>query len=127
MNRVINYFKKYPYALAMLLIMLVWGTIDSIEAAKYAKLLEKEGVYTLATVTDIKGAKSGRYVTVTFTYKGREYKTEGRNERIPLSWIGEKIFIKFLPSRPIEAEYLDNLDVPDSLLKLPPTIWTKLP
>jgi hypothetical protein len=48
MNGVINYFKKYPYAFVMLLIMIIWGTIDSIEAAKYAKLLEKEGVYTLA-------------------------------------------------------------------------------
>jgi Mrp family chromosome partitioning ATPase len=127
MNGVINYFKKYPYALVMLLIMIIWGTIDSIEAAKYAKLLEKEGVYTLATVTNIKGAKSGRWVTVTFKYKGREYQPEVRNETIPLSWIGEKIFIKFLPSKPVEAEYLDSLDVPDSLLKLPPTIWTKLP
>jgi hypothetical protein len=66
-------------------------------------------------------------VTATFTYKGREYEPEVRNETIPLSWIGEKIFIKFLPSKPIEAEFLDSLNVPDSLLKLHPTIWTKLP
>lgn len=101
--------------------------INSIEAAKSAKLIEKEGIYTLATITDVKGAKSGRFVVVTFTYQGREYSTESRNESIPLSWIGEKIFIKFLPSDPIQAEYLEKIEVSDSLLKLPPMTWSNLP
>ena len=107
--------------------MIIWMFINSIEATKYSKLLDKEGFYTIATVTDIKGAKSGRYVKVTFYYEGKQYETESRNENIPLSWIGEKIFIKFLPSEPTQAEYFENIEVPDSLIKLPPTIWTELP
>jgi hypothetical protein len=127
MRLVINYFKKHPYALVMVIVMVVWMTINSIEGAKATKRLAKEGVYTLATIREIKGAKSGRWVKVSFMYDGKQYETEARNEAIPLSWIGEKIFIKFLPSRPIEAEYLDSFKVTDSLLQLPPTIWKSLP
>ena len=129
MKHIINYFRKYPYALVMLLVMLIWMTINSIQAAKSKDKLDKEGIYTLGVIKEIKGAKSGRWVTVSFLYNKRIYETESRNERIPLSWIGEKIFIKFLPSRPIEAEYLDYLDVPDSILQLPQAriIWKNLP
>jgi len=107
--------------------MLVWMTVNSIEGAKASKELEKEGLYTLATIKEIKGAKSGRWVKVFFSFNDQKYEAETKNETIPLSWIGEKIFIKFLPSRPIEAQFLDSFKVPDSLLQLPPRIWKSLP
>jgi hypothetical protein len=46
MKALINYFKKYPYALVLILIMIVWMTINAIEADKYTKLLQKEGKFT---------------------------------------------------------------------------------
>lgn len=127
MKAIINYFRKYPYALILVLIMLIWGTINTIDANKHSKKLQRYGKYTLATITKIKGAKSGRWVTVEFDYKGSKITTEAKNETIPQSWIGEKIFIKFLPSRPVVSEYLDGLKVPDSLANLTPTIWDSLP
>lgn len=127
MKAVINYFRKYPYALVMLLVMLVWGAINTIEADKYSRLLAREGKYTIGVVKKIEGAKSGRWVTVEFEFNGRKYTSETKNERIPLSWIGEKYFIKFLPSRPVEFELYDSIEVPDSLANLPPTLWDSLP
>lgn len=116
---IVRYFKKYPYALAVIIVMLVWAAINTIQAIEAEKQLAKEGKFTLATITGIKGAKSGRWVKVEFLFNGRTYSTESRNERIPHSWIGEKIFIKFLPSRPVDADYYDTIEVPDSLLILP--------
>jgi hypothetical protein len=124
---IINYFKKYPYALVMLLVVFVWATMDTIEADKINQLLEKEGKFTLARIKKIEGAHSGRYVTIEFHYNGHIYDSEGKNETIPLNWIGEKIFIKFLPSDPIECEYYDRIEIPDSILNLPPTVWDSLP
>lgn len=124
---IINYFKKYPYALVIILVMLVWATINSIQAHYSTKELAKDGKFTLATIKDIKGARSGRWVQVEFEYNGRTYHPKARNESIAHSWIGEKILVKFLPRRPIECEYYDHLDVPDSLLNLPPTVWDTLP
>jgi hypothetical protein len=107
--------------------MIVWATINGIEASKAERQLNKEGKFTLATITDIEGAKSGRWVEVEFLYNGSKYSTKRRNEMIPHSWIGEKIFIKFLPSRPVVTEYYENIDVPDSISSLSPTIWDSLP
>jgi hypothetical protein len=124
---ILNYFKKYPYALVLILIMLVWIIINSIEADKYTRKLEKEGVYTIATITNIKGARSGRWVEVTFSYNGREFKTKQRNQTILISWIGKKIFIKFLPSRPEECDYYELIAVPDSLKNLFSPVWKEFP
>lgn len=127
MKLIINYFKKYPYALIMLLVVIIWASYDTLQADKVQQLLNKDGKFTLGRITKITGARSGRYVTVEFTYNGISFNSEGRNETIPMSWIGEKIFIKFLPSDPIECEYYDDIVVPDSILKLPPTVWDSLP
>ena len=124
---IINYFKKYPYALIIIIVMIIWATINGIQADHAVKQLKKEGVYTLATIIDIKGARSGRWVEVKFLYNEREYKTKRRNESIPHSWIGKKIFIKFLPSRPVESEYYERIEVPDSLEQLHSPVWEKLP
>ena len=95
MKSIINYFKKYPYALVMILVVGIWATIDTINANKAQQELDKKGKYTIVTVTNIKGAHSERWVDVEFVYNGNKYESERRNETIPLSWIGEKIFIKF--------------------------------
>ena len=124
---IVNYFRKYPYALAVIVIMLIWMTINGIQSGTAKKRLAEDGVFTLATITDIDGARSGRWVEVKFFYNGREYKTKRRNETIPHSWIGEKIFIKFLPSRPVESEYYDRIEVPDSFKQLSSPIWEDLP
>ena len=52
---------------------------------------------------------------------------ETRNESIPLSWIGEKVFIKFLPSHPVEFEFYEKVAVPDSLLDESSGLWDTLP
>jgi hypothetical protein len=124
---IINYFKKYPYVLVMLLIILVWGTFNTIEANNIEKLLKENGKYTIATIKDIKGAHSGRFVKVEFEYKKIKYESERRNETIPITRIGEKIFIKFLPTDPVNCDYYDDIEIPDSILKRPPQIWDTLP
>jgi hypothetical protein len=127
MKAIIKYFKKYPYAFVMLMIMFIWMVIDSIQAKHYQGKIEKEGLYSIATIKGIKGAKSGRWVTIQFEYNGDQYESEERNEVIPNSWIGEKVFIRFLPSKPVVCDIIDSIDVPDSIAKLPPTVWNKLP
>jgi hypothetical protein len=127
MKIIVNYFRKYPYALVMVLIMLIWASINTIEANKYSRLLASEGKYTIGIIKKIEGAKSGRWVTVEFLFDGKIYKSETKNERIPHSWIGEKVFVKFLPSRPVEFELYDTIEVTDSLGNLPPTVWDALP
>ena len=127
MKKVYLYFRKYPYVLVMASVALVWMTINIIEANRAERALEKYGKYTIATIQRIKGAKSGRWVIVKFEFNGRKYTTETRNESIPLSWVGEKIFIKFLPSRPYDFDLYESIDVPDSLANLTPTIWDSLP
>ena len=127
MKVVINYFRKYPYALVLLLVMLIWGTINTIDANKYSRLLAKEGKYTIGIIKKIEGAKSGRWVTVEFKFNNRDYISDAKNESIPLSWIGEKIFIKFLPFKPVVFEFYDKIIIPDSLLYQSPEIWDTLP
>jgi hypothetical protein len=126
-NSIKNYFKKHPYVLVTLVIAFIWIIINGIEADKYAELLKKEGLYTLATIDNIKGAKSGTWLIVKFNYNGRLYETKERNETVPASWIGEKIFVKFLPSEPEVADILEDAYVTDSLTKEPDTIWKDLP
>ena len=126
-NLIFNYFKKYPYVLVVLAIALIWMTINTIQANRAEKELQKNGKYTLGRITAIKGAHSGRFVDVVFEYLGREYQVERRNEYIPESWIGERILIKFLPANPINCEYYDHIEIPDSILKLPPVVWDSLP
>lgn len=111
----------------MIAAAIIWMSVNIIQGKDAQQDLEREGKYTLARITKIKGAKSGRWVTVEFNYNGNKITTEAKNETIPQSWIGEKIFIKFLPSRPVESEFLDGIGVPDSLANLPPTIWDSLP
>jgi hypothetical protein len=127
MNTIKNYFKRHPYVLVTLVIAFIWITISPIESDKYLELLKNEGLYTLATIDNIKGARSGRWVIVKFNYNGTLYETEERNETIPLSWIGEKVFIKFLPSKPEVADILEDAYVSDSLAKEPDAVWKDLP
>ena len=50
---VIKYFKKYPYAFVMLMMMFSWMVIDSIQAKHYQEKIEKEGLYSIATIKAI--------------------------------------------------------------------------
>lgn len=127
MKAIIINFKKYLYALIMVAIAMVWMTINIIQGRQAKYDLEKEGKYTIGIIKKIEGAKSGRWVTVEFEFNGRKYTSESENESIPLSWIGEKVFIKFLPSRPVEFVFYDKVIIPDSLLNQAPMIWDSLP
>lgn len=126
MKFIIDYFKKYPYVAVMLIIVVIWGTINTINADKSQQWLDREGKYTIATIIDIQGARSGRWVSVKFLYNGHDHICERRNERIPLTWIGEKIFVKFLPSNPENCEFYDFIGVPDSIKSFN-KVWDSLP
>lgn len=102
-------------------------TINAIQGAEATRKLANEGKFTLAIIKKIKGAKSGRYVEVEFEYSGCKYQVESKNESIPHSSIGEKIFIKFLPSRPSDYDTYEEILVPDSLLNIAPMVWDTLP
>jgi len=127
MKSLVSYFRKHPYVLIMIVIAIIWMTINIIQGKQAQRDLETDGKYTLAIVKDIKGAKSGRWVKVEFEFDGRKYNAQAKNESIPQSWIGEKVFIKFLPSRPSEFDFYDKVNIPDSLMSLPPTVWDSLP
>ena len=68
---------------------MIWINVNIIQANQAIQALEKEGKYTIAVIKKIEGAKSGRWVTVEFEFKGRKYTSESRNESIPLTGIGE--------------------------------------
>ena len=127
MKAVVTYFRKYPFAFIMVAVAMGWITVNIIQGKQAQRELEKEGKYTIGIIKKIEGAKSGRWVTVEFEFNKRRYKSESKNESIPLSWIGEKVFIKFLPSRPVEFEFYDKVTIPDTLLDQPPLIWDSLP
>ena len=123
---IVNYFKKYPYALVIIVVLIVWAIINGIESDNYTKKLAKEGMFTIATIKDVKGGH-GRWIVVEFEYNGQRYETEKRNETIPHSWIGEKIFIKFLPSKPVVTDFFERIEIPDSLKKISSRVWKELP
>ena len=123
---IINYFKKYPYALGVIVVFIVWAIINGIASNNYTKKLANEGMFTIATIKDVKGGH-GRWVVVVFEYNGQKYETEQRNETIPHSWIGEKIFIKFLPSKPVVTDYFERIEIPDSFKKISSGVWKQLP
>jgi hypothetical protein len=123
----IDYFKKYPYALVILFVVIIWAVISTLQADKYTRELQKEGLYTLATIIDVKGASSGRWVEVKFFYNDREYKSKVRNDNISNDRIGEKIVIKFFPSKPVVIELYESIEVSDSLKKISSPIWKDLP
>lgn len=87
----------------------VWGYIGYF---KYQdELLEKNGIETLAIVTDKKWEKRGKnspseyYVYYEYKYRGKIFRHSYSNE---LKDIGDTLFVKFLPDNPDNHNVIKN-------------------
>lgn len=119
--------KKAAYlGLTLLVIVSFFGVYL---LSKKERLLRGAGKYTIAVVEKLEIGSKGIRVFLKYSYKDKkiesdfmaEYKDRDRLE------LGKRIFIKFIPPE-YNLEYMDvKLDcmVPDSIIKLPPTGWTK--
>lgn len=122
-----NYFKKHPYVLIMFIVMGVWMSINMIQSRNSILLREKKGKYTIAEVKKVSVQKTGKFVSIEYINSGKKITSERRFENIPKNFIGEKIFIKFVPGDYHNWEQIMEVPVPDSLKKLPPAVWDSLP
>lgn len=90
--------------------------------------LDKEGRYTLVTITDITGGKSGLRVFIRFVYLKDTIKTDyvDGTEMVGTSDIGKRYYIKFIPTSPKLAAQIIYKHPLDSL-QAPPEGWKQLP
>lgn len=71
--------------------------------------------------------KTGKFVTIEYINSEKKIITESRFDFIPKNFIGEKIFIIFVPGEYHNWEQIMEFPVSDSLAKLPTTVWDSLP
>ena len=105
----------------------VWMSINMIQGRNAKINLEKNGKYTIAVVKKVSVQKTGKFVTIEYINSEKKIITESRFDFIPKNFIGEKIFIKFVPGDYHNWEQIMEVPVPDSLKKLPPAVWDSLP
>ncbi|MEN9919799.1 MAG: hypothetical protein RL662_2235, partial [Bacteroidota bacterium] len=62
--------------------------------------VQKEGVYTIATLYSIRGTRGGRLFFFDYTIGGKKYNSSGVSPDIKHSDEGKRFFIQVLPNDP---------------------------
>lgn len=88
--------------------------------------VEKEGVYTIATIYNIKKTRGGRGFDYMYIYKGRKYQAHGVAPYVYTKDEGVRFFIQILPNDP-ERRWFHDIRVPDSITEAPHEGWKELP
>ena len=109
--------------------LLSFGVINYFVTYLPSKELEKNHRYTLAIVNSFQSnSESSKVARITYRYKNRTY-----HETFPLTLgysdkfkIGSRVFIKFSPKDPENAEVDYDTPVPDKL-EAPVLGWKRIP
>ncbi|MEN9919798.1 MAG: hypothetical protein RL662_2234 [Bacteroidota bacterium] len=88
--------------------------------------VEKEGVYTIATLHNITGARGGVSYAFEYSYGGKNYDSFANSSEKKHSDEGKRFFIQVLPNDPERCK-MTNIRVPDSITQAPYNGWKELP
>lgn len=91
--------------------------------------VQKEGVFTIATIYNIEpAARSGLIFDFKYMFYGKEYKSRAGASYDDLSMKdeGKRVFIQVLPNDPSRC-FMTDIQVPDSITEAPSEGWEKLP
>jgi hypothetical protein len=125
-EKVIRFVKKYRVPLTGLGILIV----IHIGASIYSYPLEKYGIYSVATITEVsKYSRGGRISYFYFYYQGKKYEDSDLTEDlITKRDIGRRFYVKFLKDNPNRCYIPDDKQpVPDCIKEVPPEGWTEIP
>lgn len=120
-NKKVNY-----WLIAGVVIVLLFAGYYSYRADMSVR---ENGIYSVATVTNIRIARNGWKVIVEYTYKGNINKGEGLNDisDFKLTDVGKRYFVKFQKEQPDGNHILiPNIEVPDSIQSVPPEGWSEV-
>ncbi|MDR0605080.1 MAG: hypothetical protein LBG80_12325 [Bacteroidales bacterium] len=124
-NKIIGFVKKYHAPLIglgiLILVCLIGYMYNYYPVNKY-------GIYTVGTVTDVKrtGGRVGPSCFFYFYYKGKRY--EGSNPtNLKKKDIGKRFYVQFLKDNPNRCGLEDNKPVPDCIKEVPPEGWAEIP
>lgn len=89
-------------------------------------VVAKEGVYTIATIHKVQGARGGLRIDFSYVFDNKNYTGYAVNSSYSRNDVGKRFFIQVLPNDP-ERSLITDIEVPDSITEAPPEGWEKLP
>lgn len=107
------------------LILIIVGLI--IKNIYEANRLNKNGVYVIGKIENVKGASRGRGVNIVYMYKGSLFRNYFVTDQIHMSDKGRRFFLEIDTIKPQKFSIQYNVPVPDSLLESPYNGWDTLP
>lgn len=88
---------------------------------------KKKGVYTIATIYNIEGARGGIKTYFEYYVYGKRYTSSGVvSKNKEKETIGKRYFVQYLASQPNRC-YMEGIPVPDSITEAPIGGWTEIP
>jgi hypothetical protein len=128
-SRTIRIIKKYRTPLIGLGSLILIGLIG--ETYMYSCIyypVNKYGIYTVATVTNVKrtGVGVAPSCYYCFYYKGKKYEGEDATV-LKKKDIGKRFYVHFLKESPNRCLMLADKSVPDCITKVPPEGWEVIP
>jgi hypothetical protein len=94
------------------------------------KRLERDGIYSIATIEKVEGARSGKMVHLSYKYQNKTVQNSYIEDvtRASKNDVGKRVFIKFRPTDPDgDFDLIEDKPVPDSIKEAPVDGWEKLP
>lgn len=116
--------KSKKQALLGVSILVFLGLIGTLRGCE----VKEKGVYTIATVYNIDGGRSGRTFNFKYKFKGIEYESyaESPVDELSRSDEGKRFFIQVLTNNPKRC-FMTSIPVPDSITEAPVNGWEEIP
>src|SRR5262249_10658678 len=104
-----------------LLLLTFWNGFQSID-------LSKNGVYTIATLLDVKRIFRGYEISISYKFNNKTYFIKEPNTQLTKKEIGKRYFVKILPNSPGSIFDMETYKlVPDSIKEPPENGWKEMP
>jgi hypothetical protein len=88
--------------------------------------VQKQGVYTIAILSNVTGTRGGVSFSFEYSYLDKKYSNFTVSPDMKRSDEGKRFFIQVLPNDP-ERCWVTNIRVPDSITQAPYSGWKELP
>jgi hypothetical protein len=88
--------------------------------------VKQKGVYTIATIYNVTGARGGLKIHIRYSYKDLEYTDYAVGSEYTHEDKYKRLFIQVLPNDPERCK-MTNIRVPDSITQAPYSGWKELP
>lgn len=108
-----------------ILILIIIGLI--IKNVYEANRLNRNSVYVIGKIENVKGASRGRGVYISYQYKGNIFKNYFVTDQIHMKDKGRRFFFKVDTTHPQKFSIQYKAIVPDTLLESPYNGWDSLP